>query len=63
VKAISNATPLIYLGKLGQLGLLFKLYTWIAIPQEVYAEVVTNGLRLGAPEAQYVDYLSLRIGY
>lgn len=37
--------------------MLFKLYTWIAIPQEVYTEVVTNGLRLGAPEAQYVDYL------
>jgi predicted nucleic acid-binding protein len=57
LNAISNATPLIYLGKLGQLGLLFKLYAQVLIPKEVYTEVVINGLRLGAPEAQYVDYL------
>lgn len=54
---VSNATPLIYLGKLGQLGRLFQLYNKVYIPQEVYTEVVINGLRLGAQEAPTVDFL------
>lgn len=54
---VSNATPLIYLGKLGQLNLLLKLYTQISIPGEVYNEVVVNGLRLGAPDAMAVNLL------
>jgi len=52
---ISNATPLIYLGKLGQLGLLLDLYSEITIPYDVYVEVVLNGLRLGAPEASVIE--------
>ena len=57
MSAISNATPLIYLGKLGQLDLLFRLFGAIYIPTEVYREVVINGLRLGAIEAQSINYL------
>ena len=57
MKVVSNAGPLIALGKLGQLGLLLKLYDEILIPRLVYDEVVINGLRLGAPEAQTVDWL------
>jgi predicted nucleic acid-binding protein len=57
VKVVSNAGPLIALGKLGQLGLLLKLYDEILIPREVYNEVVTNGLRLGASDAQAIDFL------
>lgn len=57
MKAVSNAGPLIALGKLGQLGLLLKLYDEILIPREVYNEVVVNGLRLGAPDARAVDFL------
>jgi predicted nucleic acid-binding protein len=57
VKAISNAGPLIALAKLGQLGLLLKLFDEIVIPREVYNEVVTKGLLLGAPDAESVDYL------
>jgi len=57
LSAISNATPLIYLGKIGQLDLLFKLFGDIFIPNEVYREVVINGLRLGAIEAQLINYL------
>jgi predicted nucleic acid-binding protein len=57
VKAISNAGPLIALGKLGQLGLLLKLFDQILIPGEVYNEVVLNGLTLGAAEAGSVDFL------
>lgn len=57
MKVISNASPLIALGKLGQLGLLLKLYKEILIPHEVYHEVVINGYRLGASEAHDVDFL------
>ena len=57
MKAISNAGPLIALAKLGQLGLLLKLFNEIVIPREVYGEVVTNGLLLGASDASAVDFL------
>jgi len=57
VKAISNAGPLISLAKLGQLGLLLKLFDGIVIPREVYIEVVAKGLLIGAPDAESVDYL------
>jgi predicted nucleic acid-binding protein len=57
MKAISNAGPLIALGKLGQLGLLMKLFDEIVIPREVFSEVVTNGLLLGASDAGAVDFL------
>lgn len=57
MKVVSNAGPLIALGKPGQLGLLLKLYREILIPREVYNEVVIHGLRLGAPDAQAVDFL------
>ena len=57
MKVVSNAGPLIALGKLGQLGLLLTLYSNIFIPREVYNEVVVNGLRLGADDAPAVDFL------
>jgi len=57
VRTVINASPLIALAKLGQLGLLLKLYDQILIPHEVYNEVVVKGLQLGAPDAQAVDFL------
>jgi predicted nucleic acid-binding protein len=57
MKVVSNAGPLIALGKLGQLGLLLTLYGTILIPREVYNAVVVNGLRLGADDAPAVDFL------
>jgi uncharacterized protein len=57
VKVVSNAGPLIALGKLGQLSLLLTLYGEILIPREVYHEVVINGLRLGADDAPAADFL------
>jgi uncharacterized protein len=57
VNVVSNAGPLIALGKLGQLSLLLTLYGEITIPREVYREVVINGLRLGADDALAVDFL------
>ena len=55
MRVVSNAGPLIALGKLGQLGFLLKLHDEVVVPREVYNEVVVSGLRLGAPEAQAVD--------
>lgn len=57
MKVVSNAGPLIALGKLGQLSLLLTLYDEILIPHKVYHEVVVNGLRLGADDAPAVDFL------
>lgn len=57
MKVVVNAGPLITLGKLGQLGLLLRLYHEILIPREVHSEVVVADLRLGAPDAQAVDFL------
>jgi uncharacterized protein len=57
VKMVSNAGPLITLGKLGQLSLLLTLDGEILIPHEVYHEVVMNGLRLGADDAPAVNFL------
>ena len=56
MNVVSNAGPLIALGKLGQLSLLLTLYDEILIPREVYHEVVINGLRLGAEDAPAVDF-------
>jgi predicted nucleic acid-binding protein len=57
VNVVSNASPLIALGKLGQLSMLLTLYGAIFIPRQVYNEVVINGLRLGADDAPAVDFL------
>ncbi len=57
MKVVSNAGPLIALGKLGRLGLLSQLYGVVLIAPEVYQEVVVNGLRLGAPDADAAQFL------
>ena len=57
MKVVSNAGPLIALGKLGQLSMLLTLYGDILMPHQVYNEVVINGLRLGADDAPAVDFL------
>jgi predicted nucleic acid-binding protein len=48
---LSNAGPLIALGKLNRLHLLSDLFGHVQIPRAVYDEVVTRGLARGAPEA------------
>lgn len=48
---LSNAGPLIALGKLNRLDLLANLYAQVQIPQQVYTEVVTQGLAQSATEA------------
>ena len=54
---VSNAGPLIALGKLGQLGVLLKFQAEILISRAVYTEVVINGLHLGAADAPMTDFL------
>jgi hypothetical protein len=48
---LSNAGPLIALGKLNHLSLLADLYGVVQIPRAVYDEVVIQGLAQGAPDA------------
>jgi len=57
LKVVSNAGPLIALGKLGQLGLLVKLYDKVLIPPKVEFEVVTNGINLGCQDAYLTKML------
>lgn len=57
MKVVCNAGPLIALGRLGRLGLLSQLYGVVLIAPQVYEEVVVNGLRLGAPEADAARFL------
>lgn len=40
---VSNASPLIALARIGQLGALGKLYGTVHIPTEVHDEVVVAG--------------------
>ncbi|HDN65325.1 MAG TPA: DUF3368 domain-containing protein [Methanosarcinales archaeon] len=48
---VSNAGPLIALGKLNLLHLLRDLYCNVYIPKMVYEEVVVNGTRVGCIDA------------
>lgn len=57
---VSDATPLIALAKIGQLGLLQDLFGTIIIPQMVYDEVVTNApQRAGAAEIRDAAWISV----
>ena len=47
LKVVSNAGPLINLGKLKALPLLEKLYGKIYISREVYKEAVLEGIERG----------------
>ncbi len=48
---ISNASPLIWLSKVGKLSLLKKLFGEVLIPEEVYKEAVEKGLEEGFSDA------------
>ena len=48
---LSNAGPLIALGKLNRLELLADLYSQVQVTRTVYTEVITQGMARGAPEA------------
>jgi len=60
---LSNAGPLIVLGKLNRLDLLAALYDHVEITQAVYDEVVTQGQVRGMPDALTVRLFWRRLGW
>ena len=52
---VSNATPLIYMARLGKLHLLKEIFTQIQIPLEVKIETVNRGKRKGYPDAYVIE--------
>jgi predicted nucleic acid-binding protein len=62
VKVVVNAGPLMVLGKLGQLELLYHLYGEVHLPSAVHIEVVVRGLEHGHPDA-YAVQLAIHRGY
>ena len=58
MKAVSNASPLITLARLGHLDLLRKLYDVLYISTEVYNEVVVAGAGMpGAAAVSTADWI------
>ncbi len=60
MKVVSNAGPLMNLGKLGLVHLLHQLYATVLIPASVYDEVVVRGSELGKPDAYAVQSAVIR---
>lgn len=52
---VADAGPLMALAKVNGLEALFRLFPKVLTPPAVYSEVVTEGLRLGAPDASALD--------
>lgn len=52
---VSNATPLIYLAKIGRIDLLRKVFGEVFVPEEVRIEVVDKGKQLGEGDAYVVE--------
>jgi len=52
---VTNAGPLIALGKLNRLDLLTDLFRKVQVPRAVYEEVVVQGLTRGASDARNVQ--------
>lgn len=54
-RVVSNATPLVYLAKIGRRDLLRKVFEEVFIPEQVKVEVVDEGKRLGERDAYVVE--------
>lgn len=52
---MANATPLIYLAKVGKLNLLKEIFDQIQIPPEVERETVDRGKEKGYPDAITIE--------
>jgi len=52
---VSNATPLIYLAKIGKIGLLKGVFGQVLIPEEVQMEVVDRGKERGEKDVPLVE--------
>lgn len=55
MEAVSNATPLIYLARIGKLHLLEKIFNSVLIPAKVYTEVVVIGKEREYHDAYLVE--------
>ncbi len=55
MRAVSNATPLIYLAKIGRLNLLEEIFDAVLIPNKVFSEVVVEGKERGYHDAYLVE--------
>lgn len=55
--AVSNATPLMYLAKIGKIEFLRNFFNKIYVPFEVFEEVVTEGKKLGRKEVFLIENL------
>ncbi len=55
MKVVSNSGPLMALGKIGQIQLLYPVYGAILIPSAVYEEAVLEGLARGEPDAVAIE--------
>jgi uncharacterized protein len=63
VIVVSDSSPLITLSRAHQLELLHDFYVQVAIPHEVYEEVVVAGARLpGAEEVQGAPWIRVHSG-
>ena len=59
MKVVTNSTPLIELSKIEQLELLREVYGSIYIPEEVYIEVVINGVgKPGSAEVEAANWIT-----
>lgn len=54
-RIVSNATPLIYLAKIGRLSLLRNVFDEVFIPEEVKLEVVDKGKELKEKDAYIIE--------
>jgi len=55
VAAVSDAGPLIWLGKYDLLNILKKMYSEIMVPKVIYDETVVLGLERGFSDAQVIN--------
>lgn len=55
--AVFDASPLIFLGRVGLLDATTGLFAECLVPRSVQEEVVGAGLRVGAPEVMRIDAL------
>lgn len=55
MKVFSNAGPLMALSKLGQLGLMYRLFGQVGVPTAVHQEVVIRGHQRGYPDALLIE--------
>ncbi|MEM3563181.1 MAG: DUF3368 domain-containing protein [Candidatus Jordarchaeaceae archaeon] len=62
MKAVSNASPLIYLAKIKQIKLLPQLFQEILVPNRVYQETVIKGRELGYEDANLI-YEQVQTGF